>query len=155
MMEINQRIRKIRTTLNITQAKFSEGAGISINALANIEYNRVEVTEVVIKAICAVYNVNEIWLRTGTGKMFAHDIDNIINIIATRDGLDEDDKEIIRLIFSIEPEYRKGLIDFLKRVIEVDLSKRTFYAARTETGEEAAAPKIPDLSKIPDEGEEI
>lgn len=68
---MNERIRMLRKELNLTLEKFGERLGISMGAVSNIELGKRSVTEQIIKSICREFNVNEIWLRTGVGDMFA------------------------------------------------------------------------------------
>ena len=67
---MNTRIKEIRKSLELSQTAFGEKIGISRDSIANIEGNRMEIKDVVIKAICREFSVNENWLRTGSGEMF-------------------------------------------------------------------------------------
>lgn len=66
---MNERIKKIRTTANLTQQEFADRIGVSRGALANYEVNRNEPIDAVISLICREFNINEHWLRTGEGEM--------------------------------------------------------------------------------------
>ena len=67
---MNRRIRELRKTLNLNQKDFAEKIGLKQNAISHIEHIGSTVTEQNIKAICFQFNVNEQWLRTGSGPMF-------------------------------------------------------------------------------------
>ena len=54
----------------MTQAKFGESLGVSNDVVKNLEYGRVAPTDLIINMICARFDVNEQWLRTGEGNMF-------------------------------------------------------------------------------------
>ena len=70
-MNIGDRIRYLRKeVLKCTQQTFSSRIDISRSNLGNIETGEVAVTERVISSICREFNVNEEWLRNGTGEMF-------------------------------------------------------------------------------------
>ena len=70
-MNINERIRYLRKNeLKMSQDDFSTKIDISRSNLGNIEIGRIAVTDRVISSICREYNVNEEWLRNGTGDMF-------------------------------------------------------------------------------------
>lgn len=69
-MTQGNRIREIRKTLDLTLEKFGEKIGMKKNSISQIENGKNNPTEQTIKAICREYNVNEEWLRTGTGDMF-------------------------------------------------------------------------------------
>ncbi len=67
---MNNRIRELRKTLKLSQKEFAEKIGLKQNAISHIEKRNSTVTEQNIKIICSQFNVNENWLRTGSGKMF-------------------------------------------------------------------------------------
>lgn len=67
---MNDRIRKLRRTLDLTQQEFADRLGIKRNTVANYESGRNEPIDAVISLICREFNVSEKWLRDGTGEMF-------------------------------------------------------------------------------------
>jgi transcriptional regulator with XRE-family HTH domain len=69
--QINSRIKELRKTLDITQVNFSQAISLSSGYLAGIETKKRRVNNRLIKLICSTFNVNERWLRTGEGEMFA------------------------------------------------------------------------------------
>lgn len=69
-MTINQRVKSVRIALNLTQKEFGKKITLAQTYLSQIEKGDRDVTEKILKIICAEYNVNEEWLRTGKGEMF-------------------------------------------------------------------------------------
>lgn len=67
---MNERIKKIRKELGLTQHEFAERLNIGRGTLANYEVGRNEPIDAVISLICHEFDVNEHWLRTGEGEMF-------------------------------------------------------------------------------------
>lgn len=67
---MNDRIKKVRTALGLSQQKFADRIGIKRGAVANYEVGRNEPIDAVISLICREFNVSERWLRTGEGDMF-------------------------------------------------------------------------------------
>ena len=67
---LNKRFVEIRKHLKLTQDEFGKRLGTSRDAIANIEYGRVEPSQMIIKLTCKEFGVDEIWLRTGVGEMF-------------------------------------------------------------------------------------
>lgn len=67
---MNNRILQIRKSLNLTQNEFANEIGMSGSTISDIEHNRCPVTDKTIIAICSKFNVNEHWLKNGTGEMF-------------------------------------------------------------------------------------
>ena len=69
-IEINRRIKELRKALNMTQVCFSRIIALSSGYLAGIETEKRRVNDRLIKLICSSFNVNDQWLRYGTGDMF-------------------------------------------------------------------------------------
>ena len=68
---INDRIRKIRLELGLSQAKFCKEIFLSPGHYAGIElYNR-EVNKRIIRLVSVIYNVSEEYLKTGKEPMFS------------------------------------------------------------------------------------
>lgn len=67
---MNDRIKKVRTAIGLSQQEFADRIGIKRGAVANYEVGRNEPIDAVISLICREFNVSERWLRTGEGDMF-------------------------------------------------------------------------------------
>ena len=70
-MTIGQRIRMLRSQLNLTQQEFGARINITQSHIGSIEHNRRALTERALADICREFHVNDSWLRTGNGEMFA------------------------------------------------------------------------------------
>lgn len=70
LIEINNRIRKVRNKEKLTQESMAKKISIKQSSFSDIENGRVNVSERVIADICRVFNVNERWLRYGEGSMY-------------------------------------------------------------------------------------
>ena len=68
--EVNQRIKAVRQSLDLSQREFGEKLGVSRGVLNNIESNVVLAKPLFVEHICAVYGVDQTWLETGEGEMF-------------------------------------------------------------------------------------
>lgn len=67
---MNNRIRKLRKTLGLSQAEFGEKIGVKQTTVAGYETGGRTPLDVVVSLICREFNVSERWLRTGEGDMF-------------------------------------------------------------------------------------
>lgn len=67
---MNNRIRKLREALDLSQKEFGNKIGLKQNAISHMEKSGSTITEYNIKTICTEFSVNENWLRTGFGNMF-------------------------------------------------------------------------------------
>lgn len=74
-MEIYERIRILRKNhLKLSQEEFGKRLGVTRSVIKNIELNvlaRPDQKEPIYKLICREFGVNELWLRTGEGELFA------------------------------------------------------------------------------------
>lgn len=104
-----ERVKDIRKTLNLTLEKFGQCVGVGKSAISNIEKGDRNLTEQMLKSICREFNVNESWLRDGTGEMFV-DISR-----------DEEIAEFVGRTLAHESEtFKKDFISMLSRLDESD-----------------------------------
>lgn len=68
--DMNNRIKELRKSLGLNQTEFGEGINLSKSQIACYENGSRNVTDRSISDICEKYNVNEEWLRFGTGEMY-------------------------------------------------------------------------------------
>lgn len=67
---MNERLKRLRKALDLTQLKFAERLGVKRNTVGQWECGINALTDQVIVSICKEFNVSEDWLRYGTGDMF-------------------------------------------------------------------------------------
>ncbi|GHV20045.1 hypothetical protein FACS189494_03030 [Spirochaetia bacterium] len=67
---IQDRIKIVRKKLDIKQFDFAARLGLTQTSMSMIEAEKTNLTDKNIKLICATFNVDENWLRTGNGEMF-------------------------------------------------------------------------------------
>ncbi len=67
---MGERVKELRKVLGLSGEKFGEKIGVTRSAISDIERGRNGLSDSNILAICREFNVNEEWLRTGSGEMF-------------------------------------------------------------------------------------
>lgn len=67
---MKERIKELRKTLGLTLESFGDKVGVGKSTISRIENGTNGLTEQMILSICREFNVNEEWLRYGTGEMF-------------------------------------------------------------------------------------
>lgn len=105
METINDRIRRVRKNANQTQSEFGKSIGLSRGNIANIDVNRIKVTDRTIVTICKVYGISETWLRTGIGDMYSSiGADAEFDMICTQIQLSDDSfiKNALRAYWHLE-----------------------------------------------------
>ena len=104
---MNERVKQLRKTLDLTMEKFGDRLGVKKNSISQIESGKNSLTEQMIKSICREFDVDEEWLRNGTGSMF---------IERTRD---EEIAKFIGTIQSVEDDsFMKKFISMLAKLDE-------------------------------------
>ncbi len=117
---MNERIKKLRKALGLTQEKFAERLGIKRNTVATYEIGRNEPIDAVISLICREYGVNEVWLRTGEGgdeNMFTKiDEDDRYSLNLGKLSITENQtvRNMVNVIAEASPEKLKYIEDFMK-----------------------------------------
>lgn len=98
---MNERLRLLREKIGISRAVFGQRIGVSGDVINNLERGRVEIKEYILKLICSEFNVNEEWLRHGTGEMFVElDVEDQKISAFMEDILKADKKSFRRRIIS-------------------------------------------------------
>ncbi len=67
---MNERLIKLRKFLHITQQEFANRLNVSRSTIATYEVGKSNPSDAAVTLICREFNVNEEWLRNGTGEMF-------------------------------------------------------------------------------------
>lgn len=67
---MNERLKVLRKSLNLTQQEFADRLNVSRNTVATYEIGKSNPSDAAVMLICREFNVNETWLRTGEGDMF-------------------------------------------------------------------------------------
>ncbi len=80
---MKDRIRQLRKELGLNQTEFGERIGVKQTTIAGYETGAKNPMESVVVSICREFNVNEKWLRNGTGEMFVEAKENSIVAKAT------------------------------------------------------------------------
>jgi transcriptional regulator with XRE-family HTH domain len=70
LQSVNERIKMVRKSLNLSQINFSRGIFISHGYYAGIELENFKANNRIIELIASKYGVSRRWLETGQGEMF-------------------------------------------------------------------------------------
>ena len=102
------RIKAVRETLGLSQREFGEKLGVSRDVISNIEYGRVQPKKLLLQHMCQQYKVNEHWLETGAGEMFAEDFE-----------LGDKLKEALTIFKTLRPEFQDYALEQIKKLAEL------------------------------------
>ena len=96
----------IREALDMTQAAFSRIISLSNGYLAGVETEKRRVNDRLVKLICSSFMVNEQWLRTGEGDMFATASDEMF-------------LKLEGFFRELSPKYRRYILKEIQLLLEI------------------------------------
>ena len=136
---LHERIKAVRKSLTskVSQTAFAEMLGTTRAAIAPYERGIVTPSDTFIQLLCAKFNIDEHWLRTGEGEMYKNDLDAQVEAFAQKYVLTEEDREIMRYFFRLAPNDRKAMIEHVLSIADAIRSAR---ADAAEKQQEAAPP---------------
>lgn len=104
MIILNNRIKELRKNhLELTLEEFGKKIGVAKSTLSNIEIGRFGATDLMIKSICREFNVNEEWLRNGTGEVFSVSLDEVAGILS--EILENPESDLYKLVLTLARTY--------------------------------------------------
>ena len=112
---MNERLKRLRKTLDLTQQEFADRIGIKRNSFANYETGRNTPIDAIIISICKEFNVNEEWLRNGVGDMFLPVNRNVEIAKLTKMLLNEESDSFKNRFVSMLANLTVGEWEFLER----------------------------------------
>lgn len=136
---MNDRLREARKALNLTQKEFGRRLGVQDTAISKLESSERNLTEQMIIAIFREYSVNEDWLRTGNGEMFAITNDAFVNSLKEK-GYDDMTCRFTSSYLNLQQADRNIINGFL--------SSLTADTTQADIAEEITAAPVEDDSQV-------
>ncbi len=153
-MNIGDRLKRLRKELDLTQEAFASRIGSVQNTITGYESGRRNPSAPVISLICREFDVNEEWLRNGTGEMFAPESNDELEALAKKYNLSNADQVLIEKYVNLKSGSRETIINFMIDVVAAldgaaDQNDKAFpvgdiYAGIPDTPEELER-KFPPL----------
>lgn len=115
------RIKEIRQLNKLTQQEFADRLGIKRGTIANYELGRNEPIDAVITLICREFDINESWLRYGTGDMKAETTQKqkltrfFADVLATAP---DDRSAFVAALDDLPPEFWPLVVDLAKNIVQ-------------------------------------
>ncbi len=150
---MNLRIKKLRKTLDLTQQEFSSRIGTTANVLTNYETGRRNPSSSVINNICKTFNVNETWLRTGEGDMFAETPETALDALTKEFNLTELERRIISKYLHLSESDRMVIQKWMQSIFEYTNTATESEPPKPQTVEEVEAEYIKTISRLAREKE--
>ena len=132
-MSIGERLKRIRKESGLNQTEFGARINLSQTTIGLYESDNRVVTDRAISQICATFNINERWLKTGEGEMR-----RTANPLFLKDSsLDAADREILESYIRMTPTQRQFIKDWIRNIAQAitdapPAEKRVSDAERAE-----------------------
>lgn len=153
---LNERIRKMRRALDLTQQEFADRLNIKRNTVATYETGKSNPSDAAVVLICREFNVSEEWLRTGKGEMFVELPRNealAAQIQAfLQGGTDSFRERLVSLLLRLAPEQWDALEGYL---IELMDAPAPAVDAKTKTTTQAEPDLAAKVASLERQNEEI
>ena len=123
-MSTGERLKAIRKVLNLNQTDFGARINLSQTTIGQYEKETRPITERVISQLVAEYNINEEYLRHGTGEMFVSHRADLVTELATKLQLTQREQQLLLAYSTIPADKREDFLnfvqDFIIRLQELD-----------------------------------
>ena len=117
---MKNRIKTVRENAGLSQGKFAERLNISRNFANQIETGNRKPSDRTISDICRVFHINENWLRTGDGEMYAETEDEFINTCIEIGATDIRLQDLIMRFWKLPEERKQEFWDFIDSIPRKD-----------------------------------
>ncbi|MGL4982391.1 MAG: helix-turn-helix transcriptional regulator [Treponemataceae bacterium] len=105
--EITNRLKELRKHFKLNQTELAEKIGITQSSYSLIESGKISITEQNLKLVCFSFNVNEEWLRLGTGDMFDKE-----------KQLSQIENDLLNEAKKTTPRGKKLILEYAKKIVE-------------------------------------
>ena len=117
---MENRIKRLRKTLNLTMEEFGKRLGVTRTAISNIENGHRNLTEQMAKSICREFNVDYFWLTEGIGdEMFIEKTTDPIKLIAKEYELTDLEAQLVEIMIKfikLTPSEREEMIKAIREL---------------------------------------
>ena len=130
-MSINERLKILRKKQKLNQGEFGDKVGLKQSAVSSMEQEGGSVNDRNIRLICDTFNVNENWLRTGEGDMYAETNETVLAQLAAQYHLEGERLELIRNFLLLTDEQQETIVR--AACIVAEANKKAMEAANAES----------------------
>ena len=120
MEKINERIRVLRETLDLTLRDFADRIGYTHPTIYQVEKGATKVERRLVVVLCSVFRVREEWLLEGTGEIFqsadAIAEGDLIAILRDKYTLPDVSVKILRGYLQLSPDDKQLLDALIQRM---------------------------------------
>lgn len=111
MNTITARINLVLKETKVTKSELARKLKISPSAVTQICSGKNNPSEQTITLICKEFGLNEEWLRSGKGEMFAVQQEDILEEMAAAHGLSPDFAAIMKRLMKLPPDVQDQIVE--------------------------------------------
>ena len=115
-MSIGNRLKHIRKALQMNQTSFGARINLSQTTIGQYEKETRPITERVISQLIAEYNINEEYLRHGTGEMFVSHRTDLVAELAAKLQLTSREQQLLLAYSTLPADKRESFLDFIQNL---------------------------------------
>lgn len=115
---MNTRIKAVRNALGMTQEEFAKRIGVKRNTIATYEMGRSTPSDAGLALICREFNINETWLRTGSGDMFLPKSENAIDALVKEYHLSEASRALLITFCELNESDQDLILNFVTKAAQ-------------------------------------
>ncbi len=115
---MNERFKIIRLKLKLSQEDMGNKIGVTNATISRLEKGVNNFTERMITSICREFNVNEEWLRNGTGEMFAPTFNDKLDQLATEYNFSKLEYTFFSSYLKLDEKKREAVTEFLESIVK-------------------------------------
>jgi len=115
---IADRINQVITTMGIKKTEFARRLKISDSSVSTMCSGKSKPSGQTITMICYEFGIDENWLRTGAGEMYAPKAENELERLVLSRGQSRRAYIAIEKLLSLKPEVMEGVIDYCLAVAD-------------------------------------
>lgn len=119
-MNIQDRIIKIRTDAELSQAEFGNKLNVGNSTVSLLESGKRNLSKRTAADICEKFNVNPVWLETGEGEPYNDAVTPTLKLLKAEYKLDDLDIQIIEKYMELSPIERQVFKDYIKKIKDTE-----------------------------------
>ncbi len=117
--EVATRLKQLRKNhLKLSGEKFGEALGVTKAAISNWERGDRDIPDPVLKLICKTWDVDYYWLTEGFNQPFLQFPDDILDDMAKRYSMSDEESYILKSYVNLDEEDRTAIQNILKKLIK-------------------------------------
>lgn len=136
---MKDRLKILRKTLGLNQVDFGARIGIGGTAISKFESGVNAISDTIVLLVCREFNVNEAWLRNGTGEMFTHTGSDLVAELSETYHLGTYGEQLLATYLQLS--------DADKRAVERFVAQLTANVQKAEDSQSDACEKKKDIAE--------